>query len=199
MAQTTITTSTGADGVAPAANAVWATERGATTGGTGNATFLDRNDGGNYTIGRYFTFFDLGVGNIPAAATITAITFVFPIISSLQNADTDSVVLTAHTASDPPVGDDFNNITLNSPTSFGTETFANLSTVGVTNITMTADAITAAQAALGSVWKVCIRGNRDVTDAAPTGLNQFSFTIDDSQITITYTLPESGGMAFMSY
>ena len=193
MAQVTISTSTGADGVAPAVNATWSTVRNAATGTTGQATFLDRNDGGNYQIGRYFTFFDLGVANIPATATITAITFVFPVIASLQNADSDSLVLTAHTAADPPVDASFNDITLDSPTSFGTKTFATLSTSDPTNITMTADAVTAAQAALGGIWKVCIRGNRDVTDAAPTGLNQFGFTLDDCDIIVTYTLPASGG------
>jgi hypothetical protein len=194
----TITTSSGADGVAPAVDGTWATVRNASTGSTGQAYIENYLDGANYKIGRKFTFFDLTTTNIPADATITAITFVHPVAANVAVADAGVAVhLTAHTADDPVVGGAFDDITLNSPTSFGNCAFNSLSTSVATNITVNAAGITAANAAKGGVWKLCLRGSRDIDNAAPTGVNQYSFTTDNCQIIVTYTVPTSGFLAML--
>lgn len=199
MAQVTISTSTGADGIS-SANATFSTARNAASGGTGNEAMLDRLNAGTYTMTRHFYYFDLSTTNIPAGATITAVTFVHPAIGGFQNADTDSIYLTAHTANDPADANSFNDITLDGATSFGTETFANLNTGSPVNVTMNAAGIAAAQAALGGTWKVCMRGGRDYNNSAPTGLNQYTFTNDDVDLIVTYTTAsttQAGSFYFM--
>lgn len=189
----TITTSSGADGVGPAVNVSWATVRNATTG-TLNATYLiNRLNAGNYSITRHFFFFDLSPTNIPAGSIITGITFVHPVVGNVTNDESMTIHLTAHTAADPIVEASYNDITLDGDTSWSEKAISDLSTSETTNITVNSTGIAAAQSALGGTWKVCIRGDKDLDDTTPTGVNQYSYTQDNAQIIVTYNPP--GGFA----
>ena len=194
----TITTSSGANGTVAPPNATWSTVRGAAAGSGLESFFIERFEGGNYRIARHFFFFDLSTTNIPADATITAITFVHPVVSSVTNDNSISIHLAAHTSADPVSTASYNDLTLNGATSWAEKNVADLSTGGSTNIVMNAAGITAANTALGGTWKVMIRGDGDLDNSAPAGKNQYNFTDDDVQISVTYTQPGSPSSGFFA-
>lgn len=191
MAQTTIDAKTGSNGVRSAVD-TWATARSATTGTVTNWVMSTLN-AGNYQIGRVFVNFD--VSTIPSGSTITGVTFVHPAISNNTNNNGITIYVVDHTGADPTVADDYNNIDLNSDTTYGSVAMSGLSTGGATNIVLDASGIAVVQTALdgSALAKFCLRTSPDTANSAPAGVNEYSITVVNSDLIVDYTTPITGG------
>jgi len=193
MAQVTINAKTGSTGVRSNVD-TFSNARSASSGTTTNFVLQNTKTGGSYQIGRGFLNFT--ITSIPRGSKITAVTFVHPAVANFLNSDSLTTHIVDHTGNDPIVGADYDLITLDSDTSYGSVALSGLSTSTTTNISLDSNGVALLQTALdtgASIVKYAIRGSSDVNNSAPSGFNEYTIVSTDAQITVTYT--PSGGAA----
>lgn len=193
MAQITIDADSDSNGVRNTAESTWTAARSATTGST--TTFvIDASNSATFQCGRYFGLFDLS--GIAAGSTITAATFVHPAISNNTNDNSITVHVGEHTATDPIDGNSYNDLTLDSDTSFGSVAVSGLSTSGTTNITLDAGGLSYLQGVIGSTAKLSLRSDLDRDNSSPAGINQYTISVTAPDLIVTYTPPEGGEQGY---
>lgn len=184
-----ISATSGSDGSNISNATSWANARDATNGTWSSDSLLRsvKTDPTTWQNARFFGFFD-ATTVVPPNATVIAINFQFPAVSNKNDGDTTSVNIISHTANNPLASGTYNNY---GTTSFGTETFANISTSTTTNIALNASGLTAFVKNGNNKYGAVT--NRDFANSAPTGNNGFNFTSISVKLIVTYEL---GGGAF---
>ena len=177
----------------------YATARNATTAAATDNRIGNEISGGHYNIFRWFCPTDFTT--ITAGSDVTAADgYVWGITSQVAWLDdTMRFILTTQAATTTVALADFDNITLNSPTEYGTTAaYTVLDTSAYSAaITMTAGFQTLVEAAAGVGFvKMGLRANADIVATTPTGTSNLTMSTADNQRTkfdITWTLPVLGG------
>jgi len=190
------------DGFAEISDAVWATARGAATGGSASdsggvySTYCAADlNLGTYTITRTFWLFDTSA--LTAGATISAAVASFAAAGGAStNADTTAMHIVASTpASNTAITTaDYDQI---GSTTFGNITIANWVTTNNTYNDITLNASGLAAISKTGITKFAGRLALDLNDVAPTGNNYIGSgyfadnagTSSDPKLVITYTAP----------
>lgn len=194
MATTNFTTATGGTNGVYCDGDTWATERNNTTGDGNAAQVAGAWTGAIYEINRFFIPTDFS--SLSATATVTSAKFYFYASSKQSNDDdTASIILTTQAATNTVAMADYDNITLNSPTTYGTSAaFSTLTPAGWFSIDIDAAGLALIQAAAGVGYvKFGLRCTHDIANTTPTALSSVTIDIATNKpyFAVTYTLPSS--------
>jgi hypothetical protein len=170
MAVTTFNAKASSDRIRKTGQATWALAHDATSGSIGGS-FIQASHDSVYHVSRVFLLFD--TSSLGASAIISAAKIIQPIAANYNDSDGQSVNVVNHTASDPPVADDFNNY---ETTIFSTVDVTNVSTSGTTDFALDANGI--ANINKTGVTKFAIMMSKDVSNTAPVGLSQYTLVVD---------------------
>lgn len=152
----------------------------------------------SFQCGRYFAFFPMT--SIPSGSTITAAKLVHPVVGNKTDLNSGSIHIVEHIATDPIGVDDFKNYkSLDSDTSFGIKDVTDLSTSATTDITINATGITYLESVIQGTAKIGLRSSEDFDNASPSNNSQYTTSVTDFDLQITYTPIAGGGMPIMSY
>ncbi len=187
MVTATIDADSDSNGVRTAVEASWAVAR--TAAGTATTNFITQASSGPQ-LGRYFAFFDLV--SIPTGSTISTAKMVHPSVANKLSTAGGSIHIVEHVATDPiGTGDMTSYKTLNGDTSFGSETYANVSTGGTFDITINASGITYLTTQIGSIAKIGLRSSHDIDNSAPGGglFSQYTCSVTAHDLVIDYVPP----------
>ena len=170
----------------------FSTARGASTGTQSGAYVGCEKNGVPYYVFRNFTSYD--TSSIPDHAIITSATLAF--VNSGKDTSNDfNVCLTQSTAGDTSLADDdFNNITLNSPTELADRTAAVSTFDASATITFTLNASGLSHISKTGYTKFCFRSSKDVDNSTPTARSYCS--MGTGTFTINYT--DGGNPMFFS-
>ena len=186
---------TGGTGGIYALDADYATARAAASATGAEAGAKNEIVGGSYEIARWFCPTDFTA--ITAGSDVTVATgSIFPTARNTTTDDTCKFILTTQAATSSVANDDFNNLTLNSPTTYGTfGAFSTLNLSAYNAITMDAGFLTLVEAGAGGFIKMGIRATGDIDATTPTTRSFLTMSTTNGErtkFTITWT-PVGGG------
>lgn len=186
-----------------AANATYSTARSASTA-SGAQQAIGNDAVAGYEITRWFCPTDFST--IAAGSDVTATNgYLYPTGRNTTTDDTGKFILTTQASTSAIANDDFDNLTLNSPTTYGTSGAYSSFTLNQYSaaIAMTAGFQTLVEAAAGVGFvKMGMRATGDIDNTTPTTRSFLNFSQSNGQRTkfaITWTPPSAAGAADLSY
>lgn len=183
-----------------AANATYSTARSASTASGSEQGVKNEFVGGNYEIARWFCPTDFSA--ITPGSDVTAATgAIYPTARNTTVDDTLKFIVTTQAATNSVANDDFDNLTLNSPTTYGTfGAYSTLNLNAYNSITMDAGFQTLVESGAGGYIKMGLRSTGDIDNSTPAARSFLTMSQTNAQRTkfdVTWTAP-SGGALFLA-
>lgn len=174
-----------------ATDAVYTTARSATSASADQQAISNDGVGGVFEITRWFCPTDFSI--ISAGSDVTAASgAIWPVTRNTTIDDTLQFILTTQASTSAISNDDFDNLTLNSPTVYGTSgAYSTLNLNAYNTVTMTAGFQTLVESGAGGFIKMGARASGDVSNTSPT-TNRSLLTMSQTngertKFTITWT------------
>jgi hypothetical protein len=143
----------------------------------------------NWTGTRTLLWFD--TSSLTSGAVISAAKIVHPVMANNTNTDAITIHLVTHTAPSTTIA--FGDYDAVGSTSFGSVLMSGLSTSTTTDIVLNATGIAAINKTGNTA--IALRTNKDIDNSDPTGYNEYTASLGDFDLVVTYTVPSSGFFA----